>query len=208
MNPLLRSLYLLSNRIGNLPRFPAYKLLPGIVAALLCIVLAVANGGTLEGGHMIIAFALAMILQSNMTLFIMSLSKSETFGTRKQWIIAGVIQFGALVLLMSMDNFRWCQHVITAAALFAAVRCLPGIWQSDETIAKTRWSQPDFAGTRPQLCAGLFLLFGAYAVMNEILIQTLSAQDWLILWMFLPVIHFYAAVVVIDTVVMSTKKRD
>jgi len=207
MMSLHRLFYRLSVRIMRFPRFPAYKLLPGIVAAILCIVLAVANGGVLEGGHMIIAFALALILQGNMSLYIMSLNKTSMFGSKKQWILAGFAQVCLLIALMTLADFSWCQHAITVAAIVAAVRCAPGIWQSDDEIAKIRWSQSDFAGFRPQLCAGLFLLFSAYAVMNEILIRTLSAQDWLILWMFLPVIHFYAAVILIDTVMLASKQK-
>jgi len=207
MNPLLRAFHIVSNRITRLPRFPAYKLLPGIVAALLCILLAVANGGALDGIHLIIAFALALILQSNMSLYIMSLSQTSMFGSRRQWILAGAVQIGMFALLTMLADFRWCQHAITVAAVFAAASCLPDIWQSDKAIAKRRFAQSDFAGCRPQLCAGLFLLFSAYAVMNEILIRNLSAQDWLILWMFLPVIHFYAAVILMDTVMMSSKQK-
>lgn len=207
MSTLSRMFHLVAARITRFPRFPAYKLLPGIIAALLCIVLAVSNGGSLEGGHMIIAFALALILQSNMTLYIMSLNTTNMFGSWKHWIIAVVGQLGLLWLLMNLADFRWCQHAITIAAIFAAVRCVPGMMQTDEEIAKQRWSQSEFSGFRPQLCAGLFLLFSAYAVMNEILIKTLSSQDWLILWMFLPVIHFYAAVILIDTIMLSTKRK-
>ncbi|WP_131801621.1 hypothetical protein [Cognatiyoonia koreensis] len=177
------------------------------MAALLCVLLAIANGGTLEGGHMVVAFALALILQSNMSLYLMSLNRTSMFGTRKHWIIAGFVQLGVLGLLTSMSDFTWCQHAITVVAIIAALRCVPGMLQSDEALAAERWSQEDFSGFRPQLCIGLFLLFGAYAVMNEILIKTLSAQDWLVLWMFLPVIHFYAAVILIDTLMMSAKKR-
>lgn len=207
MTQLTRMFYNISTRITRFPRFPAYKLLPGIVAAFLCVLLAISNGGTLEGGHMIIAFALAMILQSNMTLYIMSLNTSNIFGSWKHWVLAIIAQLGVLWLLTNLADFTWCQHAITLAAVFAAARCVPGMLQSDEEIAQQRWSQSDFSGFRPQLCAGLFLLFSAYALMNEILIRTLSPQDWLVLWMFLPVIHFYAAVILIDTIKMSTKRE-
>jgi len=154
MSPLSRMFLLVTTRITRFPRFPAYKLLPGIVAAVLCLVLAISNGGSLEGGHMIIAFALALILQSNMTLYIMSLNTTHVFGSWKHWVIAVAGQIGLLWLLLNLADFTCCQHAITLAAIFAALRCVPGMTQTDYAMVRCRRSLAAFAGFPTPLSPG------------------------------------------------------
>ncbi|MCU0827259.1 MAG: hypothetical protein MUE52_07590 [Tabrizicola sp.] len=172
----------------DLPPMARTLYIPGAVVLLGYPVLSVVLGPHHEGEAFVTAFLAALAVRVAMGFEGMVRRLLTRFSAPGASALAFGFAIAPLVVLMLADDPIWCQRL--QSAFYVVIGCvfLLDVLKGRCATAASFWPDEDMRGYLPNLTRMMVVYNFSFLVLNETLIQTVSASNWLLYWAMLPVL--------------------
>ena len=208
MNPLPPGLRRLLAMISALSHPSPSILAPGIVALLLWMALPVLVSHLPEGWVFTTAFAASYLTHIGRRLLREAHRGRIDLTHRDRHVPILSLGLVVLFILFSQHSIAFSQHFLSIHFATLTGLLILDYRDANSTDAARFWGSDTSVASRRAFAAGWALLSLSALALNEVLILTLTPQDWLVAWAISPVILHYAAVMTLQVAVLSTGSDD
>jgi hypothetical protein len=172
----------------DLPPLSRTLYVPGAILLLGYPVLTVLLGQTDEGQAFVTAFMAALAVRIALGFEGMVRRMLTNFSALQAAFLA--IDFAAvplLVLSFAADPV-WCQRMQSAFYLVIGAIFLSDVLKNRVATAASFWPDAEMRQHLPNLTRAIVVYNFAFLLLNETLIHTVAASNWLLFWAVLPIL--------------------
>lgn len=171
----------------DLPPLSRTLYVPGAILLLGYPVLTVLLGQTDEGQAFVTAFMAALAVRIALGFEGMVRRMLTTYSALQAALLAiGFAAVPLLVLSFAADPV-WCQRMQSAFYLVIGAIFLSDVLKNRVATAASFWPDAEMRQHLPNLTRAMVVYNFAFLLLNETLIHTVAASNWLLFWAVLPI---------------------
>lgn len=172
----------------DLPPLSRTLYVPGAILLLGYPVLTVLLGQTDDGQAFVTAFMAALAVRIALGFEGMVRRMLTNFSALQAALLA--IGFAAVPLLVLSFAAEpvWCQRMQSAFYLVIGAVFLSDVLQNRVATAASFWPDAEMRQHLPNLTRAMVVYNFAFLLLNETLIHTVAASNWLLFWAVLPIL--------------------
>jgi hypothetical protein len=172
----------------DLPPLSRTLYVPGAILLLGYPVLTVLLGQTDEGQAFVTAFMAALAVRVALGFEGMVRRMLTNFSALQAAFLAiGFAAVPLLVLSFAADPV-WCQRMQSAFYLVIGAIFLSDVLKNRVATAASFWPDAEMRQHLPNLTRAMVVYNFAFLLLNETLIHTVAASNWLLFWAVLPIL--------------------
>lgn len=172
----------------DLPPLSRTLYVPGAILLLGYPVLTVLLGQTDDGQAFVTAFMAALAVRIALGFEGMVRRMLTNFSALQAALLAiGFAAVPLLVLSFAADPV-WCQRMQSAFYLVIGAVFLSDVLQNRVATAASFWPDAEMRQHLPNLTRAMVVYNFAFLLLNETLIHTVAASNWLLFWAVLPIL--------------------
>lgn len=172
----------------DLPPLSRTLYVPGAILLLGYPVLTVLLGQTDEGQAFVTAFMAALAVRIALGFEGMVRRMLTTYSALQAALLAiGFAAVPLLVLSFAADPV-WCQRMQSAFYLVIGAIFLSDVLKNRVATAASFWPDAEMRQHLPNLTRAMVVYNFAFLLLNETLIHTVAASNWLLFWAVLPIL--------------------
>ena len=172
----------------DLPPLSRTLYVPGAILLLGYPVLTVLLGQTDDGQAFVTAFMAALAVRIALGFEGMVRRMLTNFSALQAALLAiGFAAVPLLVLSFAADPV-WCQRMHSAFYLVIGAVFLSDVLQNRVATAASFWPDAEMRQHLPNLTRAMVVYNFAFLLLNETLIHTVAASNWLLFWAVLPIL--------------------
>lgn len=172
----------------DLPPLSRSLYIPGAVLLVGYPVLSVVLGPHHEGEAFVTAFLAALAVRIALGFEGMVRRMLTRYSAAQTAVLALLLAGGPLAVLMLADAPIWCQRLQSAFYVVIGGIFLIDLLKGRTDTAASFWPDAEMDAHLPNLTRMMVVYNFSFLLLNETLIQTVSASNWLLYWAILPVI--------------------
>jgi hypothetical protein len=172
----------------DLPPLSRTLYVPGAILLLGYPVLTVLFGAGSEGQAFVTAFMAALAVRIALGFEGMVRRMLTRYSAGQVALMAfGFAALPLLVLSFAADPV-WCQRMQSAFYLVIGLVFLSDVVKNRVATAASFWPDAEMRQHLPNLTRAMVIYNFAFLLLNETLIQTMAASNWLLFWAVLPIL--------------------
>ncbi|CAN1538205.1 hypothetical protein MCELHM10_01655 [Paracoccaceae bacterium] len=172
----------------DLPPLSRGLYLPGAVLLLGYPLLTVLLGAHHEGQAFVTAFVAALAVRVAVGFEGMVRRMLTLYSTKQTALFALSLAVVPLLILSFAKDPMWCQRTQSVFYLMIAAIFLSDVLKGRTETAASFWPDAEMQPHLSNLGRMMVVYNLAFLVLNETMIQTVSASNWLMFWSVLPVV--------------------
>ena len=172
----------------DLPPLPRSIYVPGAVLLIGYPVLSVLLGTDAQGHAFATAFLLALGMRIAIGFEGMVRRMLMKFGKAQTVLLALGMAGLPLLVLAAADDPLWCQRMQSMFYIVVGAIFLRDVMKNRVDTAATFWPEIEMRGYLPNLSRMMVIYNFAFLLLNETVIRSIDASQWLLFWAVLPVI--------------------
>jgi len=172
----------------DLPPLSRGLYLPGAVLLLGYPLLTVLLGAHHEGQAFVTAFVAALAVRVAVGFEGMVRRMLTLYSTKQTALFALSLAVVPLLILSFAKDPMWCQRTQSVFYLMIAAIFLSDVLKGRTETAASFWPDAEMQPHLSNLGRMMVVYNLAFLVLNETMIQTVSASNWLLFWSVLPVV--------------------
>lgn len=204
---LLDLIRLFLSLFQDLPPVSRAQYIPGAVLLISYPVLAVLLGTDAHGQAFVTAFMIALAVRAAMGFDGMVLRMFRRYSRTETLLLATVFVGLPLVVLSFAVDPLTCQRLQSAFYLLIGAAFLSDVLKGRVATAACFWPDAEMRAHLPNLTRAMVIYNFAFLLLNETLIRTVAASNWMLFWALVPVIgHTILRALVLTVINMETER--
>jgi len=176
------------NLFPDLPPLSRTLYLPGAILLLGYPMLTVLLGSDLEGQAFVTAFLAALAVRIAMDFEGMVRRMLTRCSVAQTALFALSLAVLPLLILSFAEDPVWCQRMQSLFYLVIGAIFLSDVLKGRDVTAASFWPDAEMQPHLSNLSRMMVVYNFSFLVLNETMIQTVSASNWLLFWSVLPIL--------------------